>query len=281
MEKRKFFFFDYLSFGTNLLTKEVSEELLNILPDNKNGSSRFYMNRYQTEKMYVESVPRMEKLPYLSFRIKKEFINYFLSVGLPYDLSVQRVDFAIDCDSFDEAIKFVVKKVEQVVESAEGKTFYFGKRDSPLFERVYFLNERGFWRYEAEFKPRAGRANTVVKKLHPDAQQLWKYLKDVSIMGGARADLEKTFFSVSRSRRDWIDLHLESEFVKPTHKILTVLNSAEREYFFSRLRASCMNVNRFRAWLKEVEDFEKYVSFNAQIALLERAKEVKNLDDDL
>lgn len=240
-----YFFVDYLSFGTNRLTDFIEDQLLTAY---QYGYNRFYKVQAQCIGANIQTERRIETLNKVSVRIEKEYlyqIDFLKSVpALPYDTKIQRVDFAINTKSKKKAFSFLMNGAkgkkkdgsDLYIESEDGQTYYFGDRTGTFFERVYYREDRGFWRYELEFKPRAGRVNKKLSKVHKDILSIWHNIcAGFTEIGRECPDELET---VGQSRRAWIDTHIESKYV-PASKLFYLeglRNEAERAYFRNRLR---------------------------------------------
>ena len=231
-----YFFIDYLAYGTNMLTDFIRSEMLTA---KDYLSNRFYKVQADCDNSNIQSEKRILSLPELSVRLCKEYL-YTDSVfrdGLPIDCKIQRIDFARNYTTKEEAMKNVIGRYEMYFHSDGGETYYFGKRTSPFLERVYYKNDRGVWRYELEFKPRAGRKNNKLAKVNPEILKIWYDI--CSIMTVKGDDIKTSEDSVPQSRKQYIDFLLECEFVIVSPLVYDSLKSAaEKKYFLNRIKHS-------------------------------------------
>lgn len=251
-----FFFIDYFSFGTDILTDYIIEEMLSV-PNRKPKNNRFYINVLKCGRCLLQSEPRIKTLNTFSLRFHKDFINESLEYNLPTDAKIQRVDFAFDTDNEDFAKSFVISEFDYSVYSKSGTTHYYGERSSAILERVYFLNERGRWRYELEYKPREGRECKEFDKTNSGIQELWYNICRSKTLTGRV--IRGEFQPITRARREYIDMHFESPFVNIHIDFYRSLNDSEREYFEKKCNTAY--TDRAPLWKKEITAYKTFKRF--------------------
>lgn len=236
---------DWLQYSTNLLSDRLRKEFS--VPLKIGYGNKFYLERRETENTESLIGNRSKNNKRFSIRVKKESLETFLSDGLEADSVFQRIDFKIDCENKLEAMQFLVGlPFSGYIRSKEGVTYYFGDRKSQLFERVYYLNERGCWRYEIELKLRTDRNNkNITSKLHYlVASELFHVEQSCILLGESALSVD----SVSKSRKIELDFVAKSEYFKPSYSFYYSLSDIEKRYLEASI-SSLYNKGRSWAWV--------------------------------
>jgi hypothetical protein len=255
--------------------------------------NRFYKTVQVTKDANIQALPRIKTLPAFSVRLQKESLCSIFQDQLPVDAKIQRIDFAIDVPTLEDALEFVIrkpktearKKYSSMVDSGTGTTFYFTSeldikrelsaqekeqaakkaRSNAVFERVYFKEDRGgVWRYELEFKPRAGRKHNIFNKAAPEIIDLYnEVLSNCTLQGSfKKEDFES--LCITKARREWIEIHILSDWVPVTHLFYVALNDKERTYFNKFCNLNRDN-KRCQDWLECARDYDNYHWFRMSI----------------
>lgn len=170
---------DYLQYSTNILLPTLEEELQQA--PCLNSSTRFYNYIYDTANHTVMSGRRNPNVRHLYIRMKHEALQSITE--LPYEANLTRVDICNDYDTLEEAQQNVFLEYSGYIHSIKkgivGHTYYYGQRDSiQFYERVYWKNEIGKWRYEVEIKPNSKKlAACHFKAMNPHAQNTYMLLQ--------------------------------------------------------------------------------------------------------
>lgn len=284
------FFIDYFAYGTDLLTDWIALQLLETKHDTFN---RFYKTVQVTPAGTIQALPRIKSLQAFSVRLTKERLSDIFEYQLPIDTKIQRIDFAVDVPTFEKAFEFVInkpkkdakKKYSSLVDSGTGTTFYYTSevrqpegltteqkeqaakkaRSGVIFERVYQKEDRGgMWRYELEFKPRAGRKHNVFKKANAQIQALYNEVLENCTMPGSFRKEEFENLCITQKQRNYIEIHTLSEFVPITHLFYVSLSPLERTYMQKFVNLNRDN-DRCQKWDDVIREYNSLQYFRMLI----------------